>query len=90
MILIYDDMFISMLTNFRLFQPYWSVERPLSAVFAQHLPHRPAFVASRGVVRVRIFTCGPFFWGQDESAGFPGYSARDILESFTGEKLLPS
>ena len=36
------------------------------------------------------FRLPPISGGQDESAGFPGYNARDILESFTGEKHSPS
>ena len=58
-------------------------------VFAQHSPPGPVFYTA-GIVTVRLFACDRFPQGQDESAGLPGYNAKDILESFTGEKLLPS
>ena len=46
MILRHVDVPLSRRTNFHRLQPYWRAESPISAVFAQHSPHRPAFVAS--------------------------------------------
>lgn len=89
MIFIGVDMLIDGRTNSCHFRPSSPAEGPNSGVFAQHSAPGPVFYTA-GIVTVRIFACGRFPQGQDESAGFPGYNARDILESFTGEKLLPS
>lgn len=67
--------------------------RPLKGqilVFLRSIRPLGRFFTPRGIKTVRLFACDRFPQGQDESAGFPGYNARDILESFTGEKLLPS
>ncbi len=89
MIFISIDMLIGVRENSRRFPPSRVAEGPIPAVFAQRSPHRPVFYTARRRDG-SDFRLWPACGGQDESAGFPGYNARDILESFTGEKLLPS